>query len=372
MTSTLAQTPLHSWHVSHVGRMVDFAGWSMPVQYSSIVTEHRATRRHVGVFDISHMGRIRIAGPDRVQFLDHLLTRQMSDLTEGCIRYSLLCNESGGILDDVLVYRFDDQPNAHWLLVVNAGNRNKIASWLDQQSHAFNVELEDLTATTAMIAVQGPLAVQVIPRVITAPSGHSFAKLKYYQSQPGTFHNTRVLVSRTGYTGEDGFELILPTDIAVELWNSILDCDPDYAAQAAGLGARDTLRLEAGMPLYGHELTEEINPLQAELHFAVNLKGRNFIGRESLQMIQQETGQPRRVGLKLEGRRVPREGYRVLSDRADVGHVTSGTFSPTLEVPLAMAYVTPQVATEGSKLHVDIRGTSTAARVVKLPFYRRK
>jgi aminomethyltransferase len=368
MTSLLAQTPLHAWHAAHGGRMVDFAGWSMPVQYASIVTEHNATRAAVGLFDVSHMGRIRFSGPGSEALLDHLVTRRVAGMKPGQIRYALMTNDVGGILDDVLVYHLRDaRGTAYHLLVVNASNSQKIWDWLEAHHDGADVELRDVTLETAMIAVQGPRALQIVrPHVDLDP-----ASLRYYHGAETHVAGAPGLVSRTGYTGEDGCELIVPADTALALWEQLATAAAPLGGQAAGLGARDTLRLEAGMPLYGHELNEEINPFQAGLAIAVDLEGRSFPGRDALARLRDNATLPRRVGWQLAGKRVPREGYTVLAGDRAVGLVTSGTFSPTLGKPIAMGYVEPALAVVGQDFSIDIRGSHEPARSVALPFYRR-
>jgi glycine cleavage system T protein (aminomethyltransferase) len=349
--------------------MVDFAGWSMPVQYGSIVAEHQATRQAAGLFDVSHMGRLRLDGSGAAAFLDRLLTRKVVGLEAGKIRYSLVCNERGGILDDVLVYHLQEHDNGlYHLLVVNASNRDKIVAWLKSHLQSSDdVRLTDLTRQTAMISVQGPRALDCVEPLV----GHDVGGLAYYTGSESSICGQPGIVSRTGYTGEDGCELIVPAAAAVEVWEKVLSQGKDAGVTAAGLGARDTLRLEAAMPLYGHELNEQINPIQSGLSFAVNLEGRDFVGREALMMAKQNKQQPVRVGLELAGRRAAREHYAVLSDGKPIGEITSGTFSPTLQKPIAMAYVPPQYAKPGTELTIDIRGSAEPARVVKLPFYVR-
>jgi aminomethyltransferase len=369
MTGSLLTTPLADWHSAHGGRMVDFAGWSMPVQYGSIVTEHQATRQAAGLFDVSHMGRLRLDGAGAAAFLDRLLTRKVAGMGAGKIRYSLVCNESGGILDDVLAYHLrDGSGGSHHMLVVNASNREKILGWLNSHLQAGDdVKLNDRTVETAMIAVQGPQAIAFAQPLVDV----DIAGLAYYTGTEATIGGQRGIVSRTGYTGEDGCELIVPATAAVAVWEQVLANGKEGGAMAVGLGARDTLRLEAAMPLYGHELTEQINPIQAGLGFAVNLEGREFVGRDAIVAAKQNSELPVRVGLTLAGKRAAREHYPVLSDGQKIGEVTSGTFSPTQQQPIAMVYVPPQYAAIGTELAVDIRGSAEPARVVKLPFYTR-
>jgi aminomethyltransferase len=368
MTSTLAQTPLHGWHASHGGRLVDFAGWSMPVQYTSIVAEHNATRTAAGLFDVSHMGRVRFEGPAAESFLERIVTRRVAGMPAGQVRYALVTNDAGGVLDDVLVYHLTHSRGANYYqLVVNASNRGKIVRWLLDHRDGAEVEIHDATLETAMIAVQGPRALEIV-RPLT---GFDPENLAYYHGAECDIIGTSGLVSRTGYTGEDGCELIVPAEAALTLWEALFDAAQAIGGGAVGLGARDTLRLEAGMPLYGHELDEQTDPFQAGLAFAVNLKDRKFPGSEALAKRKTDTRAPARIGLELTGKRVPREGYPVLSGEKSIGRITSGTFSPTLNRPIAMAYVDREYAQPGAELTVDIRGTREPARAVGLPFYKR-
>jgi len=368
-STQLAHTPLHAWHVAHGGRMVDFAGWSMPVQYTSIVEEHQATRSAVGLFDISHMGRLLIDGPDGGAFLDSLLTRSVADMKPSQIRYSLMCNEAGGVLDDVLAYRpvlNPDQPPGYGL-VVNASNRAKIVAWLHDHLGDFNLEIRDMTVAYAMVAVQGP---QAIP-LVDALASSEITSLKYYTGEKMEVAGSECFVSRTGYTGEDGCELICDADKIEGIWLELASAAEKVGGCAVGLAARDTLRLEAGMPLYGHELTEEINPVEAGLDFVVNLRDREFVGKDAILAFREDGHQPVRVGLQLSDRRVPREGCPILLGDEPVGAITSGTFSPSFERPIAMGYVSQSATAPGAPIAVDIRGQQHAAKIVPLPFYER-
>ena len=372
MTCSLAETPLHGWHAEHGARLVDFAGWSMPVQYTSITEEHLATRQHVTLFDVSHMGRLRFDGADASAFLDGLVTRQVGNLAPGRIRYSLVTQEDGGILDDVLVYHLKD-PNGqsfHWM-VVNASNREKIVKWIEaKMSPELDVTFDDHTTQTAMIAVQGPQAMGIAQQLL---SEIDLAALRYYRGQVVSRPNqSDWLVSRTGYTGENGVELVVPAEEAVQVWERLMSLGQNESIAAAGLGARDTLRLEAAMPLYGHELSDQINPIQAGLNFAVDVENRSFPGRDAIQQAMNDPNLPRRIGLKLSGKRVPRQHYPVVDSAENViGEVTSGTYSPTLDCPIAMAYVEPAHSELGTSLAVDIRGRKEPAEIVPLPFYQR-
>ncbi len=359
---SLLQTPLHDWHVAHGGRMVEFGGWHMPVQYHTITDEHHSVRRAAGLFDIAHMGRIRFDGPDAVRFLDHLLTNEVASLKPGQVRYSLICNEAGYVLDDVLVTRFED-----WhLLVVNASNREKILAWIEQHRAGFDIEVDDLSADWSMLAVQGPQALELLAPLVTA----DIANLKYYFATPASVLGHSGLVSRTGYTGENGFEVIVPRDHGLAVWQTLLDRGAATGVLPCGLGCRDTLRLEAAMPLYGHELSETIDPLTAGLSFAVKTAAKEFIGRAAL-LAKPQPAAKVRVGIVLAGRRIAREGSTVFVAEVRVGDVSSGTFSPTLEKPIAMAYVDRSLAATGTSVLVDVRGQREPGTVVALPFYRR-
>ncbi|MEZ6043444.1 MAG: glycine cleavage system aminomethyltransferase GcvT [Planctomycetaceae bacterium] len=356
-------TPLNSWHHSNNGRMVDFAGWQMPVQYSSIVDEHTAVRTRAGLFDISHMGRLTFTSDHAGDFLNSVLTNDTAKMKAGEIRYSLVCREDGGILDDVLVYRLPDQ----WILVVNASNREKIVAWLRRQSGFDHCGFDDQTLATGMIAVQGPAAIRIANQLL----GQDVSCMKYYSGQVLTYAGITGLVSRTGYTGEDGVELTLPAEETERIWCRLLELGNDAGVVAAGLGCRDTLRLEAAMPLYGHELSESVDPLTAGLAFAVKLTKSSFVGRDAILAIRERGLQLQRVGLQLESRRIAREETPVTLNGQVVGKVASGTFSPTLQQTIAMAYVPCNLSTAGTELQVDLRGTMVPATVVPLPFYRR-
>ncbi len=364
----MEQTVLHAWHQAHHGRMVDFAGWSMPVQYSSIVEEHNAVRQKAGLFDISHMGRLEFQGPDAVRFLDHLLTNEVATLKPGQVRYSLLCRDDGGILDDVLVYRVEqsiDGEPTH-LLVVNASNRLKILDWIQSQRGAFDVSVVDRTSEWSMIALQGPKACAILARYGTPDPAPS----RYYTCWKGQTPHGPAIVSRTGYTGEDGIELMIPSGIAVAVWSDLMSRGRDAGVIPCGLGCRDTLRLEAAMPLYGHELSEQIDPLTAGLQFAVKL-AKSFVGQPRLAEIAASPLDRVRVGLVLDGKRIAREGTPVKVGSETIGEVTSGTFSPTLQKTIGMAYVSKAHSQPGTRLDIDLRGKLEPGQVVSLPFYKR-
>ena len=368
---SLSRTPLFDWHSTHGGRMVDFGGWEMPVQYSGIVDEHHAVRKMVGLFDISHMGRLNFHGNDACRLLDHVITCRVDNLIDGQIRYGLICNQEGGILDDVLVNRIDA---THYGLVVNASNRDKIVNWIQlcmkslfPTSGNQSLEFEDKTLETAMIAVQGPLALKLVNQIANS----DLTTMKYYSGRTMNVNGVESFVSRTGYTGEDGFELIVPSSTARQIWEKFVEEGQPLGLKPCGLGCRDTLRLEAAMPLYGHELSENIDPITAGLGGSVKFEKPDFIGRARLESIKVQTNRPVRVGLKLASRRIAREHSEVFSEAERIGEVTSGTFSPTLEQSIAMAYVTKEQSNPGTPVEIDIRGKREAAEVVSLPFYKR-
>lgn len=364
-TASLLKTPLHDWHAAHGGRLVEFGGWSMPVQYSTIVEEHEAVRRRVGLFDIGHMGRLRFDGPAALAWLQRATTNDVSRLRPGRIQYSLLCNDDGGVIDDILVYRLDDE--AGYGLVCNASNRPAVLERFAALKGNLDAELADSTLDTAMIAIQGPSALSTLQSVFDGPK---LAELKYYAHAGGQVLGTNASVSRTGYTGEDGFELIVHRDVAEAAWTELLEAGRERGILPCGLGARDTLRFEAGMPLYGHELGPEINPFAAGLGAFVRLDKGDFAGRDALRTVKHHPGAGR-VGLALKGKRIARQGAQVLRDGRSVGTVTSGTFSPTLQKPLAMALIAPDAPPIGAELTVDVRGNAEPAVVVALPFYQR-
>lgn len=359
----MKQTPLHAWHQAHGGRMVEFGGWSMPVQYTSIIDEHQVVRNRVGLFDIGHMGRLRFDGPDAAAWIDSLSTNDISRLVPGQIQYSLLCLEDGGVIDDILVYRLTESDG--YGIVCNASNRDRVVGHFLEHKGARNAEMADSTLDTAMIAVQGPHALETAARVFDGP----LHELKYYHHASGTALGTIASASRTGYTGEDGFELVVHRDVAEGVWERLLEEGREFGCQPCGLGARDTLRFEAAMPLYGHELSEEINPYAAGVGMFVKLDKGEFVGREALRAFKESPGGAR-VGLELAGKRIARQGCAVIVDGQPGGVVTSGTFAPTLQKSLAMALLKAPAAV-GSTMGVDVRGNIEEAVVTKLPFYKR-
>lgn len=371
----MKHTPLNAFHKDHGAQMVDYAGWEMPIRYTSIQEEHIQTRASGAVFDVSHMGRFKIQGLHARRLLERLVSRRVSAMQPGQCRYALVCNERGGVMDDVIVYRLDDD---EFMVVVNAANREKLWNHFEtvRAQGDLKCKLADETEKTAMVAIQGP-------RVIDMVSAFSkeIPSLKRYRFAVKNLLVVKLIVSRTGYTGEDGVEVILPASavgMVMKLMMSSVDPkDPNAPVKPAGLGARDSLRLEAGMPLYGHELAEDINALSCGVDFAIDLdKGQNdnedmFIGQQALIETRDAGGPAQRIaGLELEGKRTPRQGMSVLRDGVRVGVVTSGCLSPTLAKPIAMALVETDAADPGTTLSIDLGRAEAAATVVPLPFYK--
>ena len=362
------QSPLHDVHAAAGASFTDFADWLMPVRYSSDLAEHHAVRTSAGIFDISHMAEIVVEGPDAAAFLDFALAGKLSAVAVDQAKYSLLLDTAGGIIDDLVVYRTAAKS---FFVVANAGNRVPVAEALAYRASGFDVSVVDKSDDVSLIAVQGPRSRQIV----AATAGISEIELdtlKYYWSSNGTFDGLPLMVGRTGYTGEDGFELYIQSDAAAALWAALTIAGEPFGLVPAGLASRDTLRLEAGMPLYGHELGLDIMPVQAGLGRVVNLKkDGDFVGREASEEGARD-GARVLVGLVSEGKRAGRAGYAVVDGDLEVGSITSGALSPTLGYPIAMAYVDPGVSEPGTVLAIDVRGSRVAASVVALPFYKRE
>jgi aminomethyltransferase len=363
--TTLKTTSLHARHIASGARMVGYAGWDMPIEYSGITAEHQAVRTHAGVFDVSHMGEIEIAGKDALKTVQHLSCNDANRLKMGQAQYSGLLTADGTYIDDILVYRLG--PN-HFMLVVNAANTAKAYAWILEQAKAVGeAAIVDSSARYALIAVQGPAALDTVQPL----TGADLASVRSYGFTYGEVANARALISRTGYTGEDGFEIYVPPNMADRVWQALLQAGAAAGVVPCGLGARDTLRLEAAMRLYGQDIDEHTTPLEAGLGTFVGWGKPSFLGADRLRA-QRAAGVERTlVGLELTGRGIARQGYAVLKDGTSVGTVTSGTQTPFLKKAIAMAYVPPALAAPGTQVEVDIRGRATAAVVVALPFYKR-
>ncbi|GEK22998.1 aminomethyltransferase [Cellulomonas xylanilytica] len=373
-------SPLHDEHVALGAALTSFAGWQMPLRYTSDIAEHTAVRTAAGLFDLSHMGEIGVTGPDAGRFLDYALVGNLSGLRLLGARYTMICAEDGGVIDDLIVYRDTEDT---FLVVANASNHDTVLAELAERTSGFDVTVEDRSPQTALIAVQGPRALEILRATEgLAEAGHDAETLKYYAAIPMTFQGEPVFVARTGYTGEDGFEFFLDAALAPALWRAFLAAGQPFGLVPAGLSARDSLRLEAGMPLYGNELDRTTTPHDAGLGRVVKLDKVDdegnplpFVGRRALEGRSQSEPARVLVGLEGLGRRAARHGYPVLMSAAEdapsIGTVTSGAPSPSLGHPVAMAYVTPEVSAPGTELAVDVRGRHEPVRVVALPFYRR-
>ncbi len=359
----LRRTPLYPCHLEAGARLVDFAGWEMPVQYAGLIAEHQAVRTAAGLFDVSHMGEVRVAGAGATAFLQRLTPNDVSKLAPGRAHYSALLTEAGTYVDDLLIYRLAED---EYLLVVNASNREKDFAWIAGHAPA-GLELADLSEEYALLALQGPKALEILSGLTDA----DLAAIRYYGFVQGEVGGHPTLISRTGYTGEDGFELYLPPAAAPELWRLLLAAGTPFGLMPAGLGARDTLRLEAAMALYGHEIDDQTTPWEAKLDWTIKLEKGDFIGRDAL-VAQRAAGPTRQlVGFEVAGRGIARQDHGVVVEGRQVGVVTSGTFSPTFQKALGLAIVPVELATIGQRLTVDVRGREIEATVVATPFYRR-
>lgn len=369
-TSVLQETPLHNIHLALGARMTGFAGYDMPVQYSGIVDEHMAVREAVGLFDVSHMGEVFVEGPRALDFVQHLVTNDAAQLYDGKAMYTVMCRPDGGIIDDLLVYRLRED---RYMLVINAGNIGKDVAWM-KAHNPMGATLDHASKRVALLAVQGPKSLAVVQKLTDIP----LDTLRYYhfiESPAGGFLDCPfALLSRTGYTGELGMELYCDADSAERVWQAVMEAGRDEGIQPVGLGARDTLRLEAGFCLYGNDITEATSPYEAGLGWVVKLDKDDFIGRETLRTIK-ETGPGRKlVGFVMEQRSIPRQGYAILNaDGEEIGAVTSGSQSPVLQQGIGLGYVpnASTYTTPGSSVTISVRGRPFPARVVKLPFHKK-
>ncbi len=362
MTTANLRTALYDAHVGLGARMVPFGGWDMPVQYAGILSEVAAVRTAAGLFDVSHMGRLYISGPEATAFLESVLTASVASLRVGRARYCFICNDSGGVIDDTIFYRLEED---RYLLIPNAGNRPAVVAWFRKwvdERFSQGCTIEDRTDATGLIAFQGPGAAEVMDVVCESPA----SSLRPFAWQENRLQDIPVVVGRTGYTGEDGFEMVVDSARVQELWQTLLD----HGAVPCGLGARDVLRLEAALPLHGHEIDESTTPIEAGLDRFVRFD-KEYVGVETLRH-QRDYGVERKlVGLTIPGRSAPRAGYAIMEEGQTVGHVTSGSYSPTLDTSIGMGYVEQRCAHVGAQLDVDIRGRAERAEVVPVPFYSR-
>jgi aminomethyltransferase len=357
------KTPLYDCHVACGGTVVPFAGYLLPVQYpAGIIAEHMAVRTAAGLFDVSHMGEIVFSGKDALKNLNGMLTNDFTSMIDGQVRYSVMCNDRGGCIDDLIVYRINEE--TYWV-VVNAANREKDFEWM--KAHAFgDVAVEDISGNVAQLAIQGPRAKEIMRKLVPEDDLPS----KYYFFRKDVLiGGMKCLISQTGYTGENGYEIYFSGEDAPGMWNLLLETGKDAGLMPCGLGARDTLRLEAAMPLYGHEMNDGISPLETGLHFGVKMQKDDFTGKKALE----ERGEPeiKRIGLKITGRGIAREHQDVYLGDTLIGQTTSGTYAPFLKYPIAMALVRTDVAETGTQVEIDVRGRRIAAEVVPLPFYKK-
>lgn len=364
--SQLKRTPLFEVYKDYGAKTIDFGGWDLPVQFSSIKEEHEAVRTKAGLFDVSHMGEIEVKGTDSLKYLQKMMTNDISKLNNSGAQYTAMCYENGGTVDDLLVYKIEDD---HYLLVVNASNIEKDFNWLQDHAEG-NVELKNLSEDMAQLAIQGPLAEKVLQKL----AGTNLSDIGFFKFQQDVdLNGKKALVSRTGYTGEDGFEVYCDAKDAASLWNEILEAGKEEGVLPCGLGARDTLRFEANLALYGQELSPDITPLEAGIGFAVKVnKEADFIGKEVLKN-QKENGVPRKLaGIEMIDRGIPRHGYPVYKGEELIGEVTTGTQSPTLKKNIGLVLIKKEHAELGTELEVEIRGKRLKAKIEATPFYKRE
>jgi aminomethyltransferase len=363
-------TPLYDRHVALGARLIPFAGWMMPVQYKGILHEHRLVRSKAGLFDLGHMGQVEVTGPDSLAFLQYVATNDVSRLEPGDAQYALLTNENGGVVDDIIIYRPNEGEG--YFVCVNASNKDKDVAWMQRwavERPDLNVTVTDISDKTGMIAIQGPESAKIMTPLVT----NSVTGLDYFAWMPNAIAGIPLRIARTGYTGEDGFEIYSAIHDVGAVWDAIYEAGQSYGLEAIGLGARDTLRLEARMPLYGNEMDDVVTPLEAGLGWAVKLEKGDFIGRDKL-VAMKEAGVPRKtIGFVIEGRSAsPRSHCALRVDSREVGYVTSGAFSPTLEQNIGLGLVEADVAGVGKPIDVIIRDRAIPAKQVKTPFYKRE
>lgn len=368
MKEKIQRTQLYGVH-KQTAKLTVFAGFEMPLWYKGIILEHLAVRNSVGIFDISHMGRVIIRGADSEHFLNYVITNDVSRLSPNSAQYSVMCNENGGVIDDFVIYRLEEE---RFMLVSNATNREKDYNWLVRNAENFNVRIEEISDEVAMFAVQGPNAEKTLQKI----SSEDLSKIGRFKCGCSRLANAEVFLSRTGYTGEDGFEIFIwdasltKPDKAVKLWSVILEAGKAFGIEPCGLGARDTLRLEAGMCLYGNDLDDNITPLEAMLGFVVKLEKDNFIGKNVLLKQKTEGIKRKRVGVQMMDQGIPRPSFEIYSNEGkNIGHVTSGTFSPLLKCGIGIAYIQISQAQEGDIVNVKIRDKLARGKIVGFPFY---
>lgn len=362
---SVKKTALYDEHVAAGGKIIDFAGWALPVQYEGIIEEHEAVRNAAGMFDVSHMGEVEVIGKDAFAFVQNLVTNDVSTLEDNQILYAMMCYEHGGVVDDLLVYKFGAE---HFYLVINASNVEKDFAWMQEQSKGYDLTLENLSDRVSEIALQGPLAQEILQKIADV----DLSTIKFfYCNRNVMIEGVKCLVSRTGYTGEDGFEIYAPHADIAKIWRKLHEVGKDFGLKPTGLGCRDTLRFEATLPLYGHEIDQNITPLEAGLGFFVKLDKPNFIGKDAL-VAQKANGLPRKtIGLEM-AKGIPRQGYEVLAGDKVIGVITTGYFSPTLKKNIALALVDSAYGEMGSELGVQVRKNVFPATVISKRFYQKQ
>ena len=364
----LKKTPLNEVHRALGGKMVDFGGWDMPVQYpAGVITEHLRTRTVAGLFDVSHMGEIHVDGTDAIAFVNSITTNDVTKLVDGQAHYSALTNENGGVIDDLLVYRFGED---ELLLVVNAGTQDKDWDWISSKRGDFDVDLNHASNDYCQIAIQGPKALEILQKLTET----NLSVIKYYHFETGQVDGVDSIISRTGYTGEDGFEVYAPSESAEQLWNKMLETG-NFGAEGgilpAGLAARNTLRLESAMSLYDHELSDEISPLEAGLGWICKINKGDFVGRDKLVKLKEEGLKRKLVGFEMVDKGIGRDGFDVYINDNKVGNVTSGSPAPFLKKNIGLAFVPVEFANIGQEIKIDVRGKHLTAVIVPTPFYKR-
>ncbi|MEP6900224.1 MAG: glycine cleavage system aminomethyltransferase GcvT [Actinomycetota bacterium] len=365
-TENLKKTPLNKVHRALGGKMVDFGGWEMPVQYTAgVIAEHLATREKAGLFDVSHMGEIWVEGEDAIKFVNRITTNDVTKLVDGQAHYSALTNESGGVVDDLLVYRFDE---GKLLLVVNAGTTEKDWEWIISHEKDEAITLTNASKDYCQIAVQGPRAVEIAQKFTAV----NLPEIKYYHFTVDKFDGADAIISRTGYTGEDGFEVYADKTRAEQIWNNLLEAGAEFGILPCGLAARNTLRLESAMSLYGHELSDEISPLEAGLGWICKLGKGDFIGREPMAKLKEDGLKRKIVGFEMIDKGIARDEMEVFVGDAKVGVVTSGSPAPYLKKNIGLAFVPVEFAKTGQEITIDVRGKKLAAQIVPTPFYKRE
>ncbi len=363
MTETLKRTPLHANHIAAGARMVEFGGWDMPVQYTGIIDEHQAVRNAAGLFDISHMGEVEVRGPDALAYLQHLVTFDVAAIPVGQSNYALLCRPDAGIVDDIFIYHLPD----YYLVVVNASNIDKDVAWMFDHVAGFDVQLTNASHRYAMLALQGPAAEQLL----TGIAEGDIAALPFHGVTQTRILGIPALVARTGYTGEDGFELFVAPDVSAALWEGLLAAGREAGLKPCGLGARDSLRFEACLALYGHEIADDVNPYEARLGWVVKLAKGDFVGHAALMQIKAQGTERKLVGFEMVGRGIARGEYSIRSvDGEIIGRVTTGMPAPSLGRNLGMGYVPTAFAADGSEFDIIVRDKPVRAKVVKMPFYK--